>query len=111
MRIDGIRQKNRRWGRRFITISLRQQVGPGPQGTPLVTGVLPNYMKRVITAQDVPAAGELRVPIGTLVTPSAREVAAGRGVRIVEAAGRPALRTGRRRRRPSPWAPTTAATS
>jgi ribose 5-phosphate isomerase B len=41
-------------------------------------------MKRVITAQDVPAAGELRVPIGTLVTPSAREVAAERGVRIVE---------------------------
>src|SRR5271157_4386234 len=41
-------------------------------------------MKRVITAQDVPAAGELRVPIGTLVTPSAREVAEERGVRIVE---------------------------
>ena len=41
-------------------------------------------MKRVITAQDVPAAGELRVPIGTLVTPSAREVAGDRGVRIVE---------------------------
>lgn len=41
-------------------------------------------MKRVITAQDVPASGELRIPIGTLVTPSAREVAAGRGVRIVE---------------------------
>jgi ribose 5-phosphate isomerase B len=32
----------------------------------------------------VPAAGELRVPIGTLVTPSAREVAGDRGVRIVE---------------------------
>ena len=41
-------------------------------------------MKRVITAQDVPASGELRVPIGTLVTPSAREVAEERGVRIVE---------------------------
>ena len=41
-------------------------------------------MKRVITAQDVPAAGELRIPIGSLVTPSAREVAEGRGVRIVE---------------------------
>ena len=50
----------------------------------LVTGVLPTDMKRVITAQDVPGAGELRVPIGTLVTPSAREVAEGRGVRIVE---------------------------
>jgi ribose 5-phosphate isomerase B len=41
-------------------------------------------MKRVITAQDVPASGELRIPIGTLVTPSAREVAEERGVRIVE---------------------------
>jgi hypothetical protein len=41
-------------------------------------------MKRVITAQDVPAAGEIRVPIGTIVTASAREVAASRGVRIVE---------------------------
>jgi ribose 5-phosphate isomerase B len=41
-------------------------------------------MKRVITAVDVPGAGELRVPIGTIVTPSAHEVAAARGVRIVE---------------------------
>lgn len=41
-------------------------------------------MKIVITAQDVPAGGELRVPVGTIVTSSAREVAAGRGVRIVE---------------------------
>ncbi|MEO8371927.1 MAG: ribose 5-phosphate isomerase B [Candidatus Solibacter sp.] len=41
-------------------------------------------MKRVITAQDVPAAGELRVPIGTIVTSTAWEVAASRGVRIVE---------------------------
>jgi ribose 5-phosphate isomerase B len=41
-------------------------------------------MKRVITAQDVPEGGELRVPVGTIVTSSAREVAAGRGVRIVE---------------------------
>ena len=41
-------------------------------------------MKRVITAQDVPASGEVRVPLGTIVTSSAREVAAGRGVRIVE---------------------------
>jgi ribose 5-phosphate isomerase B len=41
-------------------------------------------MKRVITAQDVPAAGELRVPVGTIVTASAREVASARGVRIVE---------------------------
>jgi ribose 5-phosphate isomerase B len=41
-------------------------------------------MKRVITAVDVPAGGELQVPIGAIVTPSAREVAAERGVRIVE---------------------------
>lgn len=32
----------------------------------------------------MPQDGELRVPIGTIITPSAREVAAGRGVRIVE---------------------------
>jgi len=42
-------------------------------------------MRQVITAQDVPASGELKVPIGTLVTPSARELAASRGVNIVEA--------------------------
>lgn len=41
-------------------------------------------MKRVITAGDVPAAGDLRVPVGTIVTPSAYETAAARGVRIVE---------------------------
>ena len=41
-------------------------------------------MKRVITAQDVPAAGDLRVPEGSIVTPTAREVASSRGVRILE---------------------------
>jgi len=41
-------------------------------------------MKQVITAQDVPASGELRVSIGAIITPSAYETAAGRGVRIVE---------------------------
>lgn len=41
-------------------------------------------MKRVITAVDIPAAGDLRVPIGSIVTASAREVAAARGVRILE---------------------------
>jgi len=41
-------------------------------------------MKRVITAQDIPGAGELKVPIGTIVTATAWEVAAARGVRIVE---------------------------
>jgi ribose 5-phosphate isomerase B len=38
----------------------------------------------VITAEDVPAAGDLPVPIGAIITPSARDVAAARGVRIVE---------------------------
>jgi ribose 5-phosphate isomerase B len=41
-------------------------------------------MKRVITAQDVPSSGELRVPVGTIVTAVASEIAATRGVRIVE---------------------------
>jgi ribose 5-phosphate isomerase B len=41
-------------------------------------------MKRVITAQDVPVSGEVRVPVGTIVTSAAHEVAAARGVRIVE---------------------------
>lgn len=41
-------------------------------------------MRRVITVQDVPASGELRVPIGTIVTSSAREAAAANGVPIVE---------------------------
>lgn len=41
-------------------------------------------MKKVITAQDLPASGELRIPIGSIVTASAYEVAASRGVRIVE---------------------------
>lgn len=43
-------------------------------------------MRRVITAQDIPANGDLKVPVGTIVTPSARETAAGRGVRILEVA-------------------------
>ena len=43
-------------------------------------------MKKVVTAQDVPAGGELKVPAGAIVTASAREVAAARGVRIVEVA-------------------------
>jgi ribose 5-phosphate isomerase B len=41
-------------------------------------------MRRVITTVDVPAAGELQIALGSIVTPSAREVAAARGVRIVE---------------------------
>jgi ribose 5-phosphate isomerase B len=41
-------------------------------------------MRRVITAEDVPAAGDWRIPIGAIVTPSARELAADRGVRLLE---------------------------
>ncbi len=41
-------------------------------------------MKRVITAQDIPAAGDLRIPPDTIVTASARELAGVRGVRILE---------------------------
>ena len=41
-------------------------------------------MKRVITAQDVPDSGDLRIPEGSIVTAVARETAAARGVRILE---------------------------
>jgi ribose 5-phosphate isomerase B len=41
-------------------------------------------MRRVVTAQDIPAAGELRVPVGSIITSSAYETAADRGVRILE---------------------------
>src|SRR5215467_5789822 len=41
-------------------------------------------MRRVITYQDIPPSGELQVPAGTLITPSARDAAAERGVKIAE---------------------------
>ena len=41
-------------------------------------------MRTVITARDVPQSGELRVAIGSIVTPSARELARERGVPIRE---------------------------
>ena len=43
-------------------------------------------MRTVITAQDVPASGEVKIAAGTIVTPSAREVARERGVTITEVA-------------------------
>ena len=43
-------------------------------------------MKQVITAQDVPQTGDLPVARGSIVTPSARELAAARGVRLLEVA-------------------------
>ncbi len=41
-------------------------------------------MRRVIIAGDVPQSGELRIPVDAIVTASARELAAERGVRILE---------------------------
>ncbi len=46
---------------------------------------------RWVTSEDVPRAGELRVPAGTIFTPSARELAVARAIRIIELpAGQPA---------------------
>ena len=42
------------------------------------------HMRRVITAGDIPDHGDLRVPLDAIVTPSARETAEARRVRIVE---------------------------
>ena len=41
-------------------------------------------MKQVITAQDIPEAGELKVLRGAIITPAARELAASRAVRLLE---------------------------
>jgi ribose 5-phosphate isomerase B len=41
-------------------------------------------VKHVIIAADVPASGELKIAVGTIVTPSARDLARDRGVKIVE---------------------------
>jgi ribose 5-phosphate isomerase B len=43
-------------------------------------------VKKVIIAADVPASGELKIATGTIVTPSARDLARDRGVKIVELA-------------------------
>jgi ribose 5-phosphate isomerase B len=43
-------------------------------------------VKKVIIAADVPASGELKIATGTIVTPSARDLARERGVKIVELA-------------------------
>ena len=40
-------------------------------------------MRLVITYQDIPPSGELQVPLGAVITPSARDTAAERGVKIV----------------------------
>ncbi len=41
-------------------------------------------MKKLITQADVPAAGELKIERGTIITPSARDLAKDRSVKIVE---------------------------
>jgi ribose 5-phosphate isomerase B len=41
-------------------------------------------MRAVITERDIPLGGELRVPLGAILTPSARDLARDRGVKIVE---------------------------
>jgi len=41
-------------------------------------------MRQIVTSADIPPSGELRVPPETIVTDSARETAAARGVRIRE---------------------------
>ena len=41
-------------------------------------------MRQVFTERDIPESGELRVPAGTLFTPSARDAARDRGIRILE---------------------------
>jgi len=41
-------------------------------------------VKNLVTQADVPASGELKVAPGTIVTPSARDLAKERGVKIVE---------------------------
>jgi len=43
-------------------------------------------MRNVITTLDLPASGDFKVPRGSIVTPSARDLATARGVRIVEVA-------------------------
>ncbi len=41
-------------------------------------------MRAVYTERDIPASGELRMAIGSIVTPSARDLARERGVALVE---------------------------
>ena len=41
-------------------------------------------MRQVFTERDIPLGGELRVPSGSILTPSARDLAKDRGVKIIE---------------------------
>src|SRR5690348_11002471 len=42
------------------------------------------YMRAVITERDVPLTGEMKIARGTIVTPSARDLAEARGVKLIE---------------------------
>jgi ribose 5-phosphate isomerase B len=41
-------------------------------------------MRAVITVEDIPASGDLRIPADAIITPSARDLARDRGVRLIE---------------------------
>jgi len=41
-------------------------------------------MRAVITEEDIPASGDLRIPADAIITPSARDLARDRGVRLIE---------------------------
>ncbi len=64
-----------------------------------------HHLKRVITAQDIPPGGEFRIPLGSIVTPSAREVAAVPRGAYHRAASRTNSRRSTRRNGRSPSAP------
>ncbi len=51
-------------------------------------------MRTVITEQDVPHSGVLPMPPGAIITPSARDLARERGVRIVESAAEQTIALG-----------------
>lgn len=41
-------------------------------------------MRKVITEADVPGTGEFKIPAGSIITPSARDLAKDRGVKLIE---------------------------
>jgi ribose 5-phosphate isomerase B len=41
-------------------------------------------MRAVITERDIPASGELKIAAGTILTPSARDLARERGIKLIE---------------------------
>ncbi len=51
---------------------------------PITMVVASTIMRPVVTASDIPPSGDFTIAAGSIVTPSAREIAAARGVRILE---------------------------